>query len=400
MPRVDDRRASSARPAERGAVRPALREGQRAGAVRQQGPRAIMTAQGELQQITDKWLGARRASRPRSDAAAGAATTRAWSRCVDTRAADVDPVRRRGRRDGVAAPSRQHVVVFVGPRHLVVTSAPGWPRGQGDVLRRRRRSRRRFLTCCAAFCSTSRSSGRRAAASWSSALVIALVRGARTARCSSRCGSWPRSTPTCSAASRRCCWCSCSASACPALQLPGSRPTPVVWGHVALILLLQRLRRRGVPGRHRVGAPQPGGGRPLARPVSRLQTMRLRGAAAGGAARRPAAAERLHLAAEGHRAGRPCSGRSRRCEPPRSYARRLQLHAATSWRRCCSSRSPSRWPGSPTGCSRASAAGRQAGQRDDASRCSRVEDVRKAFGDERGAARRRPRRGRPTRWCA
>ena len=62
---------------------------------------------------------------------------------------------------------------------------------------------------------------------------------------------------------------------------------------------LLRLRHRGLPGRDRVGASEPGGGRALARALPHAGAA-LRRPAAGGASRDPAAPERLHRAAEGH----------------------------------------------------------------------------------------------------
>ena len=67
--------------------------------------------------------------------------------------------------------------------------------------------------------------------------------------------------------------------------------------------VLLGLRLRGLPGRAELGAPQPGRRGTLARPYAGHRTA-LRDLAAGHPQHRPAAAERLHQLAEGHRAGR------------------------------------------------------------------------------------------------
>src|SRR3954469_4281552 len=76
---------------------------------------------------------------------------------------------------------------------------------------------------------------------------------------------------------------------------------------------LQRLRGRGLPRRDRVGAPEPGGGRALARPLA-LPGAAASDPAAGDRPGDPAAPERLHRPAEGHRARR-LPGRARRVQP-------------------------------------------------------------------------------------
>ena len=87
----------------------------------------------------------------------------------------------------------------------------------------------------------------------------------------------------------------------------GRAEQPVLLALVALVLVVRRLRRRGLPRRHRVGAPLPGRERRGARAEPRPDDAVRRGAA-GGAPGGAAAAQRLRLAAEGHRAGRRRSG--------------------------------------------------------------------------------------------
>ncbi|CAA9285059.1 MAG: ABC transporter, permease protein (cluster 3, basic aa/glutamine/opines), partial [uncultured Corynebacteriales bacterium] len=72
-------------------------------------------------------------------------------------------------------------------------------------------------------------------------------------------------------------------------------------GHRGAGADLRRVRRRGDPGRHRVGAPQPGRRGPLARALARAVAA-VRGAAAGAAPGGAAAAQRRGQPAEGLRA--------------------------------------------------------------------------------------------------
>ncbi len=76
---------------------------------------------------------------------------------------------------------------------------------------------------------------------------------------------------------------------------------------------LRRLRVGGVPRRHRVGALEPDRSSPVVGLVVCADDASRRGAA-GRAPGDPAAAQRLHRAAEGHSADR-CSRRSRRGQP-------------------------------------------------------------------------------------
>ena len=71
------------------------------------------------------------------------------------------------------------------------------------------------------------------------------------------------------------------------------------------------VRRGGVPGRHRVGAPEPAGGGPVARAVLRADDA-AGGAPAGGTPGDAAAAQRLRGAAEGRRADLGAGRRSTR----------------------------------------------------------------------------------------
>ena len=86
------------------------------------------------------------------------------------------------------------------------------------------------------------------------------------------------------------------------------------------------LRRRGVPGRHRVRAPQSDRGGAVPGALA-LAVDAVRRAPAGGPARGPAPAERLHRPAEGHGAGRV--DRRHRGIPagPDRQRRDVQLHA-------------------------------------------------------------------------
>ena len=84
----------------------------------------------------------------------------------------------------------------------------------------------------------------------------------------------PRSTSTSSAASPASSSSSCSASACPALRIPGTDHRAVLLGRRGADAHLERVRGRGLPRRHRVGAPEPERRGSLAGPVSATQSMR------------------------------------------------------------------------------------------------------------------------------
>ena len=122
----------------------------------------------------------------------------------------------------------------------------------------------------------------------------------------------------------------------PALQLPGVPKSPFFWAIGLARPRVLGVRRRGLPGRHRVGAPEPGGGGALARALA-LAVPAVRDPPAGGPARDPAAAERLHRSAEGHGARRDRSASSRRSGRRRSTGRRPSTSRRTWPRRCCSS---------------------------------------------------------------
>ena len=88
------------------------------------------------------------------------------------------------------------------------------------------------------------------------------------ARCSSRCGSWRRSTSTCSGPSRACWSSSCSASGIPALRIEGLPNDEFFWAVIALTLVYSAYVSEVYRAGHRLGPPEPGGGRAVARPVA------------------------------------------------------------------------------------------------------------------------------------
>ena len=132
-------------------------------------------------------------------------------------------------------------------------------------------------------------------------LVVApRPRRAARRRCS-RCACWPRSSSTSFAASRRSCWSTWSASGSRRSSSSGCRPTRSS-SAASRYALLRRLRRRGLPGRDRsVHRGQRDAA--LAIGLTEAPGAALRDPAAGGPPGRPAAAERLHRAPEGRRAG-------------------------------------------------------------------------------------------------
>ena len=156
---------------------------------------------------------------------------------------------------------------------------------------------------------------------------------------------------------------------------------------------LHRVRVRGVSRRHRVGAPEPGAAaRSLG--LTHAPGAALRGAPAGGAPGDPAAAQRLHRAAEGHRARRLPRRPSRRSSSRRSTRRRRSTTRRTSRPRCSSSRSRSRSRGSPTGWCCATGAGRRRRARE---RSAALEGAAQVLRQARGAPRHRPARRRARR---
>ena len=122
----------------------------------------------------------------------------------------------------------------------------------------------------------------------------------------------------------------------PALRLQGLPDSAAVLVRGRADRLLQRVRRRGLPRRHRLDPPLAGAERGRARAQPRPVDAVRRGAA-GGAPRRTAAAQRLRLAAEGHRAGRPPPASSTRCSrrgttaTSTSTTRRSSSSPASSW---------------------------------------------------------------------
>ena len=139
---------------------------------------------------------------------------------------------------------------------------------------------------------------------------------------------WPPSTSTCSVGSRRS-WSSiCSGSASRRCSSPGCRTRRSFWGMVGVDPELLGVRRRGLPGRHRLGASEPDGGGAFAR-AQPVPDAALRRGSAGRPAGHPAAPERLHRPAEGHGAHRD-RGRDGPGGVPAGAdlpGRRLQLHA-------------------------------------------------------------------------
>ena len=112
----------------------------------------------------------------------------------------------------------------------------------------------------------------------------------------------------------------------PALQLSACHARSRLSGRGGAGARVHGVRGGGVPRRHRVGAPQPGGGGPVAGPDALADDAR-RDPAAGGAARDSAAPERLHRAAEGHGADLG-AGPVEALQRAQTWARqRVQLHA-------------------------------------------------------------------------
>ena len=140
----------------------------------------------------------------------------------------------------------------------------------------------------------------------------------------------------------------------PGLRLPGVPSDPFFWGSRGADAPVLGIRVRGLSGRDRLGPSVAGGCRPLARPVP-AAGVALRGRAAGGATRHPAAAQRLHRPPEGHGAGLLHRGRRDLPADRRSGSRRPSTSRRSSSRRSSSWRSRFRWRASPTGWSRASA---------------------------------------------
>ena len=149
-------------------------------------------------------------------------------------------------------------------------------------------------------------------------------------------GAGHGSTPTSSAACRRSWSSTWSASGCPRSASRASRPTWRRWASSRSPCRTARTWRRcSAPGIESIHPSQVAAARSLG--LSHGKTHAVRGAAAGHPPGGPAAAERLHLAAEGHRAGghhRAAGGAAAGADPRRQH---LQLHALPGRRRCCSS---------------------------------------------------------------
>ena len=188
-------------------------------------------------------------------------------------------------------------LLFFGLLAVVVVSSPGWPP-----------VRETFFDWADA-----QAAARRARGFWlnvrlfliAEPLILVLGapwprRGHAPPRRCSRCGSSPSATPTCSAGCRRSSSSSWSCFGIPALQLQGVTNDTSGWPRRARAVL-RRLRRRGLPGRHRVDPPVPGRQRRRPRALARPGDAPRRGAP-GHPPGDAAAAQRLRLAAEGHRA--------------------------------------------------------------------------------------------------
>ena len=231
---------------------------------------------------------------------------------------------------------RQHASSSPRRRRAAVSTSPGWDEVKAVLLRRRRSSASSFREIASAFLTNVKLF---CIAEVDHPRLRALARRAARpprARCSSRSGCSRSSTRTSSAASRRSCSSTCSASACRRSALPGVPTSEFFWGDGRAGARLHGVRVRGVPGRHRVRAPEPERRRPLARPLarrSRSATCRPAGSAPGD----PAAAQRLHRPPEGHRARRHCSVSSRRSGSRRSTSPATSTSRRTSRRRSCSS---------------------------------------------------------------
>ena len=121
----------------------------------------------------------------------------------------------------------------------------------------------------------------------------------------------------------------------PGLRLPGVPTDPFIWGLVALVIVwsayVAEVYRAGIECVH---PSQEAAARSLG--LSRSAGPALRRPAAGGPARDPAAAERLHRPPEGHRA-RVVHRRDRGIPPNADRGRRLvQFHALHRRARCSS----------------------------------------------------------------
>ena len=273
-------------------------------------------------------------------------------------------------------------MVFAAARAGSWSASPGWPTRQGDVLQlaptRRRRSRtiwhallaerqdvpdRRAADPGARRC-WSRSPRQPARRGWSPLRVARR----RLHRRLPRHPDDPAGLPV-------------RASGCRRWGCQGVPTSLFFWAPVALVLsygaYVAEVFRAGIESIHpsQVASAEALGLSP--RPDDALRRR-----PAGGAPRRTAAAQRLRLAAEGHRAGRRRSAVfDALFAAQRLRQLQLQLHAATSWSPCffivltVPLARLTDWLGAPR-----DASGSWQGGRDDA-RCSRSTDLRKSYGD-------------------
>ena len=130
----------------------------------------------------------------------------------------------------------------------------------------------------------------------------------------------------------------------PALQLQGITNDRFFWALVALVLsygaYVGEVFRAGIESVHPSQLASAGDAR-----ADPLPDHAVRRGAPGGAPRRPAAAQRLRLAAEGHRTGLHGGHLRRRLRRARLRQLQLQRHPAGGGGAASSSRSPSRWRG-------------------------------------------------------
>jgi His/Glu/Gln/Arg/opine family amino acid ABC transporter permease subunit len=111
----------------------------------------------------------------------------------------------------------------------------------------------------------------------------------------------------------------------PALQLQGMPTSLFFWALVSLVLSYGAYVAGGLPGRYRVDPPVAAGQRRDARPHPRPGDAP-RGGAAGRTPGRTPTAQRLHLAAEGHRTGHGRRAVGRHPRRQRLRVVQLQLH--------------------------------------------------------------------------
>ena len=330
IPDGQDRRPVPAGDRPAGAVRDALREGQRAGALRRPGAgRAARRRHAG---------GAREAvARPTSSSVPVLQVSRRT--CVSDgsrapRQRERLRVARRLRRRSTRRRRRDPAVVVLAPARRAGDRAPGWPRVRETFFDWPDAPRRLPAIL-------RRASGSTSGCSWSPSrliLVFGLAGRGRCGRCAAPVllpGAVARgaSTPTCSAACRRCSWSSCvgfgraRAAGCRA-----SRPACSGWACVALVLSYGAYVAEVFRAGHRVGAPVAACASAAALGLSHGQTMRLR-----GACRRRCAAS-----------CRRCSTTSSRCRrTPRSVAS-VGLVDALAGRgihaSCTSTSRPTSWP--------------------------------------------------------